>query len=165
MTVHITAEVKPEFTFHYRELAGRVIEAVLDQEKFPFEAEVDLTLTDNASIRQINAEFRKIDRATDVLSFPMFEYASPGDFSVLEQRADTCVNPDTGEVLLGDIVISVEKVREQAEMYGHSQKREYAFLITHSMLHLLGYDHMEPREAAVMEARQKVILDALKIFR
>lgn len=83
----------------------------------------------------------------------------------VEHQFDDCVNPDTEEVLLGDIVICVESVYEQAEEYGHSVKREYAFLITHSMLHLMGYDHMVPEEAEVMEEHQRRILDVLKIKR
>ena len=78
---------------------------------------------------------------------------------------DDDFNPDTGEAILGDIIISVDKVREQAEEYGHSELREFAFLITHSMLHLFGYDHMEPEEAKVMEDKQRQILDELSITR
>ena len=78
---------------------------------------------------------------------------------------DNDFNPDTGEAILGDIIISVDKVREQAEEYGHSELREFAFLITHSMLHLFGYDHMEPEEAEVMENKQRQILDELSITR
>ena len=87
------------------------------------------------------------------------------DFSKLEDDYDDNFNPDTGEIMLGDIVISVDKVLEQAESYGHTTKREYAFLIVHSMLHLFGYDHMTPEEAAVMEAKQKQILDEMNITR
>ena len=165
MTVNFETEAEPAFSFPYEELARQVIEAAADREDFPYEAEVGLTLTDNASIRRINADFRGIDCATDVLSFPMLSCDAPGDFSCIEREGDTCVNPDTGEVLLGDIVISVEKVAEQAKAYGHSERREYAFLITHSMLHLFGYDHMQPEEAAVMEEHQRMILDELGIFR
>ena len=102
---------------------------------------------------------------TDVLSFPMLSYENAGDFSKLEDDYDDNFNPDTGEIMLGDIVISVDKVLEQAESYGHTTKREYAFLIVHSMLHLCGYDHMTPEEAAVMEAKQKQILDEMNITR
>ena len=113
----------------------------------------------------MNREFRNIDRATDVLSFPMLEYEKPGDFSFLEEAENDCFNPDTGELLLGDIVISKDKVLEQAEAYGHSPRRELAFLTAHSMLHLMGYDHMEPEEAAEMERRQAEILEQLNILR
>ena len=146
-------------------VARRVIEAALDLESCPYEAEVNLLLTDNENIHRINLEYRQMDRPTDVLSFPMLEYESPGDFSVAEEEVSDSFNPDTGELILGDIIISMEKVVEQAEKYGHSEEREYAFLIAHSMLHLFGYDHMVPEEAAVMEEKQREILNSLKILR
>ncbi len=164
MTLNIVCEVNPEFSFHYKKLAKELVTAVMDQERFEYEAEINLTLVDDAGIQEINREFRQIDRATDVLSFPMIDYKAPADFSGIDTQWDV-VNPDTGEVMLGDIVISVDRVRRQAEEYGHSQKREYAFLIVHSMLHLFGYDHMEPEEAKVMETRQRMVLDNLKIYR
>jgi probable rRNA maturation factor len=133
--------------------------------KFPYEAEVNLTLTDNAGIQEINRQYREIDRPTDVLSFPMLSYGQPGDFSFLEEESEDDFNPDTGEAMLGDIIISVDKVREQAESYGHSQEREFAFLIVHSMLHLFGFDHMTEEDAAQMEERQKLILSDLNILR
>ena len=164
MTINIINEVQAKFQFHYKKLAEKVIQCSVEMENFPYDPEVNLTISDNIRIQEINREFRGIDRATDVLSFPMIEYASPADFSGIEQQYDT-VNPDTGEVMLGDIVLSADRIKTQAEEYGHSQKREFAFLIVHSMLHLFGYDHMEPEEASVMETHQKMILDALKIFR
>ena len=88
-----------------------------------------------------------------------------GDFSNLEEDYDDNFNPDTGEIMLGDIIISVDKVFEQAESYGHSVEREFSFLILHSMLHLFGYDHMTPEEAAVMEEKQRVILEKMQILR
>ena len=165
MTINIICETAPGFSFHYKKLAKDVIVQSLDTEGFPYEAEVNLTLVDKDRIHEINREMRQIDRPTDVLSFPMIKYAEPADFNGVEHQFDDCVNPDTEEVLLGDIVICVESVYEQAEEYGHSVKREYAFLITHSMLHLMGYDHMVPEEAEVMEEHQRRILDVLKIKR
>lgn len=165
MTINIICEVKPEFHFHYRKLAEAVIEASLDAEQFPYEAEVNLTLVDNGIIHEINRETRQIDTPTDVLSFPMLDYDSPADFDGIEELWGDTINPDTGEVMLGDIVLSVDRVRSQAEEYGHSEKREYAFLITHSMLHLMGYDHMEPEEEQEMQEHQRKILERLKIFR
>ncbi len=123
------------------------------------------TLTDNDGIHEINKMYRQIDRPTDVLSFPMLSYEAPGDFSKLEDDYDDNFNPDTGEIMLGDIVISVDKVLEQAESYGHTPRREYAFLIVHSMLHLFGYDHMTPEEAVQMEAKQRQILEEMNITR
>ncbi|MBQ2088852.1 MAG: rRNA maturation RNase YbeY [Lachnospiraceae bacterium] len=157
-------EVEVPFDFDYKEVAKQVIDMALDMEGFPFESEVDITLTDDAAIQEINKEFRQLDKSTDVLSFPLIEYKSAGDFSDLENQ-DDIFNPETGEAMLGDIVISVEHVLKQAEEYGHSIKREYAFLIAHSMLHLMGYDHMTPPEAKVMEEKQENILNALNITR
>ena len=154
MSFFIEKEVECNFNFDYEKVAEAVVSASLEHESFPYEAEVNLTLTDNEGIHAINKEYRQIDRPTDVLSFPMLSDENEDDF-----------NPDTGEVMLGDIIISVDKVKEQAVEYGHSEKREFAFLITHSMLHLFGYDHMEADEAAVMEDHQRKILDALGITR
>ncbi len=165
MSFQYEEECEVKFEFEPEELALKVIDFCLEYAEFPYEAEVNLTLTDNAGIHEINKNFRNIDRATDVLSFPMLSYDTPGDFSFLGEEREDDFNPDTGEALLGDIVISVDKVKEQAESYGHSTRREFAFLIVHSMLHLFGYDHMEEQEAAVMEQKQKEILDKMEIFR
>lgn len=142
-----------------------MISAACDAEKCPYEAEVNLTLADDEAIHAINREYRGIDRPTDVLSFPMLSYETPADFSHVEECVEENFNPDTGELLLGDIIISVDKVKEQAGSYGHSEKREYAFLILHSMLHLFGYDHETEEERGLMEARQREILDDLGITR
>ncbi len=147
------------------QIANLVIEAALEYVKCPYEAEINLLLTDNENIKEMNRTFRQIDRATDVLSFPMVDYESSGDFSHLENGPEDYFNPETGELLLGDIVISKEKVLEQAEAYGHSPKREYAFLIAHSMLHLFGYDHMEEQERLEMEQKQREILEQIEITR
>ena len=165
MSFYLEEEIEVKFEFNYKELAERIVEFCLDYARFPYEAEVNLTLTDNEGIHAINKEFREIDRPTDVLSFPMLNYDTPGDFAFLDEEDSDDFNPDTGEALLGDIVISVDKVVEQAESYGHSIEREYAFLITHSMLHLFGYDHMEEDEAKVMEEKQREILTEMNILR
>ncbi|WP_461817804.1 rRNA maturation RNase YbeY, partial [Faecalimonas sp.] len=146
------------------QIADTVVEGVLDYENCPYEAEVNLLLTMNKEIQEMNAQFREIDRATDVLSFPMIDFENTGEFDFLEED-DSYFNCDTGELMLGDIVISKEKVIAQAEEYGHTIKREYAFLIAHSMLHLLGYDHMEEQERLEMERKQKEILEQLGITR
>ncbi len=146
------------------ELAKRVIEAAADYVGCPYETEVNLLLTMDAEIQEMNQEFREIDRATDVLSFPMIDYEAPAEFDFLETAVDA-FHPESGELMLGDIVISKEKVLAQAEEYGHSIEREYAFLIAHSMLHLFGYDHMEDAERIVMEEKQREILMQLGITR
>ncbi len=145
-------------------LAQKVIEATSDYVNCPYEAEVNLLLTMNDEIHEMNQNFRGIDRATDVLSFPMIDYMEAGNFDFLEDAMD-CFNPETGELMLGDIVISKEKVVSQAEEYGHSVEREYAFLIAHSMLHLFGYDHIEEEERILMEEKQTEILEQLQILR
>lgn len=165
MSFFLEEEVEVNFEFNYQELAKKIVDFCLEYAGFLYEAEVNLTLTDNEGIHAINKEFREIDSPTDVLSFPLLSYETPGDFSFLEEEDSNDFNPDTGEALLGDIVISIEKVVEQAESYGHSMEREYAFLITHSMLHLFGYDHMEEAEAKVMEEKQKDILNQMNILR
>lgn len=108
-----------------------------------------------------------MDVPTDVLSFPMVEYEVPADFSQLESPEAQIMyfNLDTRELLLGDIVISLERAREQSEEYGHSMERELAFLTAHSMLHLMGYDHMEEDERELMEQKQENILQNLGITR
>ena len=126
--------------------------------------EVNLLLTMNDEIQEMNQNFRQIDRATDVLSFPMIDYEEAGNFDFLEDVMDA-FHPESGELMLGDIVISKEKVISQAEEFGHSAEREYAFLIAHSMLHLFGYDHMEEDERMDMEAKQKEIMEQLQILR
>lgn len=127
--------------------------AALVEEEIEDDAEISVTLVDNERIRGINAEFREIDRETDVLSFPL------GGEDGFE------VDPDNDAILLGDIVISLEKAQSQAEEYGHSFRREIAFLITHSLFHLLGYDHMTEDEEKEMFAKQEKVLQKLGITR
>ena len=165
MTVNIEDEYNTPFNVDVEGVARQVIEEALEYEKCPYETEVNLLLTDDEGIHEMNREHRGIDRPTDVLSFPMLEYEMPADFAFVENDQADCFNPETGELVLGDIIISVDKVIEQAEKYGHSRTREYAFLIAHSMLHLFGYDHMVPEEAHEMEAKQAAILESLNILR
>lgn len=159
MTINIDCETEDKLELPYEEIIRNVVLSSLEYENCPYEAEVNVVLTDNEEIHKLNLEYRGIDRPTDVLSFPMLEYDTPSDFSHVEEDYEDCFNPETGELMLGDIVISVDKVEEQAEKYGHSQRRELAFLVAHSMLHLCGYDHMEEEERLDMEARQRAILD------
>lgn len=164
MTLIFEEEGELKLDLPCEELATKVIEAALDYEDCPYEVEVNLLLTMNDEIQEMNQNFRQIDRATDVLSFPMIDYEEAGNFDFLEDVMDA-FHPESGELMLGDIVISKEKVISQAEEYGHSIEREYAFLIAHSMLHLFGYDHMEEEERIVMESKQKEILEQLQILR
>jgi len=134
-------------------------------EGIPYEFEVSLTMIDNEVMQEINMQQRGIDAPTDVLSFPNVDFEKPGDFSLLDSNESAYFDFESGLLLLGDILISVDKVKEQAVEYGHSYKREFAFLIAHSMLHLCGYDHMEPSEAAIMEEKQKIALETIGITR
>ncbi len=165
MTINIEYEAAKKLDLPYEEIIETVVVDALDYENCPYEAEVNVLLTDNEDIRQINNEYREIDSPTDVLSFPMVDYEKPSDFDRLEDMANDYFNPETGELLLGDIVVSVDKVLEQAEKYGHSQTRELAFLVAHSMLHLCGYDHMEEEERLEMEKKQEEILSRGGYFR
>ena len=166
MFFYVDNEVSASFDFDIEEIAKKVSQAVLDSEGCTHEVEISLIITDDEGIHEMNRDFRGIDRPTDVLSFPNVSYDEPGDFSVMdgEQNVDL-LNPDTGNIIFGDIVINEARVRSQAVEYGHSEMREFAFLVAHSMLHLCGYDHMEEDEAAVMEKKQKDVLDKLGITR
>lgn len=165
MTVYLENETEISFDFDPKETAELVAEKVLELEACPYETTINILLTDNKGIRQFNQDFRGIDRPTDVLSFPNVAYEAAADFSHIEENFADCFEPDTGELILGDIIISGDKVTEQAESYAHSMRREFAFLVAHSMLHLLGYDHMTEEAAAVMEEKQEKALQELRIVR
>ncbi len=138
-----------------KSLIRDVVNCVLKEEGIKKNLDVYITLTNNETIRKINAEQRNIDKATDVLSFPMFE----------REEIPNLKKEDKTEDILGDIIVSIEKVKEQAEEYGHSFERELAYLVTHGMLHLLGYDHMIDEEKVVMRKREEEILGVLNITR
>lgn len=165
MIFYIDKECELEFSFDIENVAKMVIEKSLSYVSCPYDTEVNILITDNEGIREYNKNYREIDKETDVLSFPNVDYDIPADFSEVENHFEDYFDPDSGRLVLGDMIISAPKVKEQAELYGHSEKREFAFLIAHSMLHLFGYDHMEDEERIVMEAHQKAILDALEIRR
>ena len=164
MTLQIDYETDREIGIEYEELAKKVVQKVLDMEGCPYDAQVNLVLTDNEEIQRVNTEFREIAAPTDGLSFPMIPVETPADYAIVEED-ESYFDLDTDELLLGDIMISVDKVFAQAEEYGHSVTREFCFLVAHSMLHLLGYDHMTPEEAVVMENKQRTALDELGITR
>lgn len=153
----------------YEKIIKDVVEAALDEKKCPYETEVNVILSDDEDIRRINNEFREMDNPTDVLSFPTIEFIAAGDFNgveeILDENEAEFFNPDTGELMLGDMIISVDKVKAQAKEYGHSVKRELAFLVAHSMFHLFGYDHMTEAQAREMEREQESVLTKLGIIR
>jgi probable rRNA maturation factor len=126
--------------------------------KCPYHCELNVIFTDDAGIKEMNSSYRGIDSATDVLSFPLIDYESPGSFEHISEGSVDYFNQDTGELMLGDIVLNVDRIASQAAEYGHTRKRELAFLTAHSMLHLFGYDHIEEDERAKMEELQEKIL-------
>ena len=164
LNTEVETERKPDYP--WEEAAYCVCSRVLEQEGFPYDGEVELLLTTPEEIRAMNREHRDTDRVTDVLSFPMLEFERSGDFSFLrKEEDDSAFNPSTGELLLGDIVICAGRAALQAQEYGHSVKREFAFLTAHSMLHLTGFDHMEEKERLEMEEHQRRIMEAVGIVR
>ena len=165
MTFYSEKVTKLCFDFDWKEVFETVAEAVLEQEGCPYESQISLMITDNEGIREFNRDNRWIDKETDVLSFPNIDFVQPSDFELVEEDEADYFDPETGELILGDIIISAEKVKQQAAEYGHSEKREYAFLVAHSMYHLCGYDHMEEEEEAVMNEKQELLLQYLEITR
>ena len=155
----ITADV-PGISDEKRAFIRRVIRTALAAEGVTFPCEIDVLLTHDAGIHQINLDMRQVDRATDVLSFPEF-HLTPGQLPD-EEDAD----PGTGLVPLGDMVISMEHVAAQAKEYGHSDRRELSYLVVHSVLHLLGYDHLdEGPMKAQMRGREEAIMTELGLTR
>lgn len=165
MMVNFEKETDLECDFDLVQVAEKVCRTVVVKEQVPKECEVELLLTDAETVRQINFEYRNIDKETDVLSFPNIDWDAPCNFDSEDFNSEFILNPENSKVMLGQIVLCKERILSQAEEYGHSVMREYAFLIAHSMLHLLGYDHMVPEEAAVMEQKQSDYLDELGIGR
>lgn len=154
------AQAKEEITAEIEATVERCVKAALEYENCDFDAEISLTYVDDAQIRELNSSERGIDKATDVLSFPMCNFDENGDI------IDADFDFDGDVILLGDIVISAERARAQAESYGHSFLREIAFLTVHSMLHLLGYDHVNSKEEErIMFKKQDEILQSIGITR
>ena len=155
----ITADV-PGVNDSQRAFIRKVIRTALAAEGVDFPCEVDVLLTDDEAIHQINRDMREVDRATDVLSFPEFDL-TPGQLPGPEDA-----DPGTGLIPLGDMVLSMERVAAQAREYGHSKRRELSYLVTHSVLHLLGYDHLDegPMKAQMRE-REETIMSVLGLER
>lgn len=165
MTSYVENETEVSFPFDVQKILDKVMEAVLQMENCPYETTVNLLITDHVGIREYNKKYRETDRETDVLSFPNIPFDREGDFTRVEEETADYFDPDSGELILGDIILSADRVLSQAQEYGHSVLREFAFLTAHSMFHLCGYDHMEAREAAVMEEKQEAVLRELGITR
>jgi len=139
---------------------NKIINAVLEFENFDSDYEVSISFVDNNEIKELNRQYRNIDAPTDVLSFPLLEFERNGNNEPVIK--DVLID---AEISFGDIVISTEKVTEQAKEYGHSQERELAFLLVHGMLHLLGYDHIQESDEKIMFKKQEEILNLLNIKR
>lgn len=150
-----------EFNDEIKNLIEKSINKALEYENFTKPYEISVVLTDNNGIKEINREFRGIDKETDVLSFPMLDIKHNEKNNIDFED----FNMETGEVVLGDIVLSLQKAQSQSIEYGHSIEREIAFLTVHSVLHLLGYDHEEDSDRIIMREREEKILDNLGIIR
>ena len=160
MNHQIIFEAEVDVPEGLEEQLTNVINAALTAEQVETPCEVNVLVTDDAAIHEINLDMRNVDRPTDVLSFPMFELA-PG-----EKPGEEDADPATGLVPLGDMVLSLERAQAQAEEFGHSVEREVSYLAVHSVLHLLGYDHMDEGEMkAQMRGREEEILTTLGITR
>lgn len=142
-----------DFNKEKKELIKKVVEHTLKSENFSLNTEISFSIVTNEEIKELNSKYRGIDRITDVLSFPLIDF----------ENEEISENEEI--IMLGDIIISIEKALEQAKEYGHSEEREISFLTAHSMLHLLGYDHMEPNEEKIMFEKQEKILTELNILR
>lgn len=158
MTIYIENESDIKLNIPYRKIIEDSINLSLDFEKVPYECEISVTIVDDERIHEINKKFREIDRSTDVLSFPLNEFEKAADWQNFDEDKAS-FNYDTGELMLGDIILSAEHIIKQANEYGHTRKRELAFLVIHSILHLLGYDHMTKEDEEKMFSKQRQILD------
>lgn len=158
MTIWIENNTSNPIFENYESVLKSVINECIKQEGYPDNVEVSLSIVDNNEIKSLNKQFRNIDRATDVLSFPILEAG------LNSKKADS-LNLDTDEILLGDIIISIEKAIEQAKEFNHSLERELSFLTSHSMFHLFGYDHENTKAEEIMNQKQESVLSKLQIYR
>lgn len=157
---------KVEVSENFIEHLKKMINFALKEEDVKISSEISLLFVDNEQIREINKETRNIDKATDVLSFPMLDYMDKKVFKeVYKDNNFSKVDFDGEDLVLGDIVLSLERALEQSKEYNHSYEREASYLVVHSVLHLLGYDHMEDEEKIIMRNREEEILNALDIRR
>ena len=168
LIISIDNKYKDGFEFDENKLSKKVLSEVLKVEKISVNVSVNISLVGTGKIRSLNKNNRKIDKVTDVLSFPNITFKKPSDIkSVIKNKKleNLIFDYSTNTYFLGDIVICYNKVIDQSKKYNHSIKREYSFLLTHSMLHLLGYDHMIKKDEKLMIDKQNEVLNNLKIFR
>ncbi len=166
MTLYLEDEV--DFFLENKDLIDKikaVINKCLEEEKVPYEVEVSLSVVDLEAIHEINRMHRQIDQPTDVLSFPQIEPETIGYINWENVDKMGCMNFDTKELMLGDIILCAQRAVEQAKSYGHSLEREVCFLVAHSMFHLLGYDHITKEDEKVMLDKQSNVLKSLSILR
>ena len=162
MKCWFTWEVEMKARPQIEALLEKVLSKGLEMEGITIPVEVSVTITTPEEVHALNKEYRGIDRTTDVLSFPMVEFDSD-DLNACISQSEW--DPDEDCVMLGDIILNYDQALAQAEEYGHSAKRELSFLTIHSLLHLLGYDHMEQEEELIMREHQEQVLEALSITR
>lgn len=165
MKIFFEEQSRHAFDFSVQEQLDKLVRYVVRRVSCPYEVEVSVTLVDKDEIYRLNKEFRHVERPTDVLSFPMMEYEEPAEFTSTKFLQSITLSPETEELVLGDIVICSPIVCEQAREYGHSELREFSFLVVHSLLHLFGFDHMEETERLQMEDMQRKIMKELQINR
>lgn len=168
MYIDINYDRVYEFDFDEKKLLSRIAKAVFVSEGLPYDFSFNVNIVSKPRIRTINKKMRGIDKATDVLSFPNINFKKPSKFSdfITNDDIDVSVIDLTNKtIFLGDIVLCYDVLIKQAKEYMHSIKREYAFLIVHSLLHLLGYDHIKPKDEKIMLKKQDAILDGLKIYK
>ncbi len=147
------------------EFAASTAEQAVKLLRLPVTTDICLNIVTEEEIRELNAEQREIDKVTDVLSFPMLFFERPMAAEAFAEADMGSINPESGNIFLGDIILCFARAKEQAQEYGHSLEREVAFLIVHSLLHLLGYDHMTQEEETEMFAKQEEILQEMNINR
>ncbi len=165
MTIYVEDRGEYEFDFSIDKQVKLLADFTADYVKCPYDLEISMTMVTKDEIHRINKEHRNIDRPTDVLSFPMMVYDHPADFDGIAFVTSMVLNPETEELMLGDIVLCSQVVYEQAKEYGHSALREFSFLVVHSLLHLFGYDHIQEEDRLQMEHIQKDLLSKLHIDR
>ena len=158
MQIDLEWEVKGETEIPYKKIAEEIIEEAVEYLHCPYDISVSVLFIEDAEMHRINLENRGIDKSTDVLSFPLLNLDAPAHFTEEMEKDPGNFDPDSGELLLGDIIINWDRVLSQAREYGHSPERELAFLIAHSLLHLFSFDHLEEEERKQMEEKQEDIL-------
>ncbi len=160
MNFTLFAECDTGFNLDHSGIANRVMQVFFEHFSCKYDMQTALYIVDDAAIREANRDCRGIDKVTDVLSFPNLPFDTEHifDMSLIRENDADMFDPETGELIFGEIMICASKVYSQAEEYGHSPEREFAFLMVHSLLHLAGYDHMEEEDRLKMEEEQKIIL-------